>query len=174
MIEYGRYTLEEIFTHMAAGKRRAMLHDGEQVKLSSDRLVLFFTKGVECAECGLRANMFVRETHDQAVTPHLNLYYVDGDDKVLFTKDHIVPKALGGSNSLENYQTMCAPCNGKKGSRFVGTAREAQAQPGNSTGLRTSCVECGDGRGWRAEPDPGTGEPMQVECRACYEAALPA
>jgi hypothetical protein len=26
------------------------------------------------------------------------------------------------------------------------------------------CPGCGDGRGWRIEPDPGTGEPMQVQC----------
>lgn len=32
-----------------------------------------------------------------------------------------------------------------------------------------TCVECGDGRGWRVEPDPATGEAMQVQCRTCAE-----
>lgn len=50
-----------------------------------------------------------------------------------------------------------------------GPAGDTTTAPEADPARRTSCVECGDARGWRAEPDPGTGEPMQVECRACYE-----
>lgn len=123
MIEYARYTLEEIFAPMREGRKRAVLEDGERVKLSSSRLVLFFTKGVQCVDCGLVANAFVRETHDAAVTPHLNLYFIDGEAKTLFTKDHIIPKSHGGSDTLDNYQTMCSPCNNAKGSKFAGTSQ---------------------------------------------------
>ncbi len=31
------------------------------------------------------------------------------------------------------------------------------------------CRECGDGCGWRVEPDPATGDAMQVQCRTCVE-----
>lgn len=31
------------------------------------------------------------------------------------------------------------------------------------------CIECGDHRGWRVQPDWNTGEAVQVQCRACTE-----
>lgn len=30
------------------------------------------------------------------------------------TADHIIPKAKGGEDSMENLQAACRPCNGKK------------------------------------------------------------
>lgn len=31
--------------------------------------------------------------------------------------DNIVPESLGGPTTLDNLQTMCQPCNGRKGNR---------------------------------------------------------
>jgi hypothetical protein len=33
--------------------------------------------------------------------------------------DHIYPHSLGGSDAMENLQTMCQPCNSRKGNRLV-------------------------------------------------------
>lgn len=33
----------------------------------------------------------------------------------MLTVDHIIPLALGGAHSRENYQCLCFPCNRKKG-----------------------------------------------------------
>jgi hypothetical protein len=50
-------------------------------------------------------------------TYHLNLYALDSDGReILMTHDHILARADGGKNHLSNTQTMCAPCNFKKGS----------------------------------------------------------
>ena len=49
------------------------------------------------------------------VSYHLNLIALNANgDKVLMTKDHIVAKAKGGKNTLDNYQPMCIKCNMKK------------------------------------------------------------
>lgn len=96
----------------ADGQKLANLN-GHEFKAYSQRYELFMEKGTVCAHCGLKAKYFAIERHTaNGPRPHLNLYGIDDmDDEVLFTKDHIVPKSQGGANEVENYQTMCMPCN---------------------------------------------------------------
>ena len=35
------------------------------------------------------------------------------------TLDHIVPGSLGGTDCVNNLQTLCRPCNGAKGTAIV-------------------------------------------------------
>lgn len=37
--------------------------------------------------------------------------------------DHIVPKAMGGTDALDNLQTLCAPCHYRKTARDANEAR---------------------------------------------------
>lgn len=54
------------------------------------RLRVFRRDGWRCQRCGTAANLCV---------------------------DHIHPERLGGTNDFDNLQTLCRPCNSKKGAR---------------------------------------------------------
>lgn len=90
------------------------------IRLFSKRLQVFKYKGTICKFCNLEAQYFVIEQHKKNnINFHINLYGVDlTGDEVLFTKDHIIPKTKGGSEDLKNFQTLCLPCNQKKGKRY--------------------------------------------------------
>ena len=121
-IRYGICTPGEVLPlvkeHYAnPGKPRPIFH-GFLVGVSSLRMKTFEHDGLVCRACGLEAIFFaVEDFHNAKVPqPHLNLYgrRDDGED-VLFTHDHKLARALGGADNLSNVQTMCSPCNNKKG-----------------------------------------------------------
>jgi hypothetical protein len=114
VLKIATYPAAEVFNAMNT-PGPAVLPDGRQFRKGSARLILFNTKGTQCVRCGLNGTVFVLETHDPSVKPHLNLYGVNAKGvMVLMTKDHIKPKSKGGPNEQENYDPMCSPCNGKK------------------------------------------------------------
>jgi 5-methylcytosine-specific restriction endonuclease McrA len=41
----------------------------------------------------------------------------------MLSVDHIVPRNLGGSDSLDNLQVLCSACNSSKGGRFFESHR---------------------------------------------------
>lgn len=107
-------------------KANAIVCEGKVVKMSSKRLRTFVTKGVKCATCDLVGKYFALERHQmlsEHSNPdvwHFNLYAVDPDGlEVLMTRDHIIPVSKGGSDSLDNSQTMCSRCNNKKGNKYA-------------------------------------------------------
>lgn len=115
MITIATYDLTTVFNAMEPVPTKGILPDGQKFRPASERLVLFKTKGTQCVKCGLNGSEFILETHNQNIRPHLNLYgYNTRGKKILFTKDHIIPKSKGGRNRLDNYNPMCQPCNNKK------------------------------------------------------------
>ena len=100
--------------------RKKAIFDNIPVNLSSDRLYTF-SQNLACVGCGIKGKFFaVEKSSSRSEGHHLNLYAVDSeDDEVLMTKDHIIPKSLGGPETLENFQTMCTICNNKKGNRLA-------------------------------------------------------
>lgn len=114
MICGGKATIEEVFKAIDNASKYIYLQ-GKKIKARSSRYRLFREKGTMCVSCGLQATYFKLERFPADKTFHLNLYGVDAmGDEVLFTKDHIIPKAHGGVDALSNYQTMCSPCNHQK------------------------------------------------------------
>lgn len=88
---------------------------------NEDRYQCFLKKGVICKSCGLEASYFAIElVSSKSYSGYsLNLYGLKNSREQYFTKDHIKPKSLGGKDSIENYQTMCWPCNSRKGSNLI-------------------------------------------------------
>src|SRR6516164_962114 len=75
-----------------------------KVNCSTETLLTFKTKGVECTKCNLKGTHFWIQralTDYSSEKPHLALYGWNNDGKeVRFTRDHIVAKADGGKDGL--------------------------------------------------------------------------
>jgi hypothetical protein len=122
----GTITLEEGFKLIAAEGRQTVIN-GFEVTTSSLRLKSFLQNGVKCAhrECPFEGSYFAIEKTPPGRSAinnrkyHLNLWGVDPEDNqpILMTVDHVIAKALGGLNELQNTQTMCCWHNWLKGSK---------------------------------------------------------
>lgn len=79
-----------------------------------------FRKSCKCVECGVVGTILAmeRSSGSNEEVYHFNLYAIKDGKEILMTKDHIKPKSLGGTDTLDNYQTMCASCNSKKGNKW--------------------------------------------------------
>lgn len=106
---------EEVY--IPGKKKKKIDFYGDMIKPNSQRYQTFYYKGCTCSKCGLKASYFEKNKMSNENTYHLNLYGIDENgNEVLFTKDHILPKSLGGENYITNFQPMCERCNKKKSS----------------------------------------------------------
>ena len=98
--------------------RKEKLFEEYSLRNPEDRYNCFMKSGFDCKSCGKVGSIFaiekIKSKSFQGYT--INLYSEDG---AFFTKDHIIPKSKGGKDMLDNYQTMCWPCNAKKGSTLL-------------------------------------------------------
>lgn len=88
--------------------------EGYDVYTTSLRYKTFIEKGYKCVCCDRVGTHYILEhpVGSNAKRAHFNLY---SDDGMLMTKDHILPRSMGGKDCAENMQTMCEECNSKKG-----------------------------------------------------------
>lgn len=128
LLRHGIYSIDRVFDFLGEyascgtfrGHKRVYGEiDGLRVHKNSERYPVFYKDRCTCVKCGLKARYFALEQHSNPQNEsawHFNLYGINEKGKeVLFTKDHIIPKAKGGTNSFSNYQTMCQKCNMEKG-----------------------------------------------------------
>jgi hypothetical protein len=119
MIRKEKYPVEQILPLIKPGARAFLGED--VVGIGSIRMLNFKHHGIICVRCGVVGSFFAKEKHSpRDGSYHLDLYAIRADgNEVLMTRDHIIAKADGGSDNLENMQTMCVKCNNLKGSGFL-------------------------------------------------------
>jgi hypothetical protein len=125
LVKGARYSIDDTFAIIAPhldpddkvvnGRRGKIDFYGDKIKANSHRYQTFYYKGCACVKCGLKASYFEKDKMSNESSWHLNLYGIDENgNEVMFTKDHILPKSMGGQNYITNYQPMCTRCNYKK------------------------------------------------------------
>ena len=91
---------------------------GYEFTKKSTRLRLFQNGHLFCCKCGVEGTHWyierdLRNGHDRF---GLQFYGKNkAGQEVMLTWDHIIPKSMGGNDSLSNAQTMCLACNAGKG-----------------------------------------------------------
>lgn len=139
MITLARFSAETILPLIGLDKPSIRLL-GMWVRANSTRLECF-RRNQTCCSCGVRGTLFLLQQHVTGVThrtncfidncdlcylyphkqiqgdvPHLNFYHLGKRGGLtLMTQDHIMPRSRGGSNKMDNLQTMCCNCNNRKG-----------------------------------------------------------
>lgn len=117
LIHLGSFELDEVFPFVTVEdtKREYVVGDKSyQVRMNSDRYHVFKANNL-CVSCGLAGVKMVLDMNPGDSSPHFNMYGLEDGRLVLMTKDHKLAKSKGGSDALDNYQTMCATCNNLKG-----------------------------------------------------------
>jgi len=84
---------------------------------TNKRFKLFKKLGFRCVCCGIEATTMIKFHNNKTNTIQ---WSICSDDGIELTIDHIAPKARGGKNSIDNYQSMCQICNSNKGAQLDG------------------------------------------------------
>ena len=118
-IFYKELTLNEGFAVLAESRNDRQV-DGRTISAPSG-VALWKTcietyKPLKCWQCGVEADRFIVKHHvnDRNKPPVLELFAHTGKSLVMMTRDHIVPKSLGGLDHVDNLRPACERCNGKR------------------------------------------------------------
>lgn len=136
-IFYKELTLDEGFKVLEDARTKQMV-DGKRVSSPSGVALWKHCresyKPLKCWECGVEADRFIVKHHrnDQNKPPVLELFAHTGKSLVMMTRDHIVPKSLGGIDDVANLRPGCEKCNGRRKSTMN---KDDQAFMDNNTHL---------------------------------------
>ena len=114
-IFHAEIPLQEGFEVLDLEVRHDRLVKGKRVERPSGWALFKSLQGqpIRCHFCGCQADRWVMEKgrRDKVGHPVLNLYGNQDGKAVMMTRDHIIPKSLGGVDVVQNLRAACAPCN---------------------------------------------------------------
>ena len=128
MITVAEFTPEDVLPFAEVSQKgfeSDRFYAGMRVSMTSLRYRVF-QKSLACEKCGIVGNVMRLQYNnaDKARAEdraHFNLYCVrEGEEDVLMTKDHILPRSKGGKDVISNLRTYCSPCNWERGDGVVG------------------------------------------------------
>lgn len=118
-IFYKELTLNEGFEVLSTARNHREI-DG--VKISAPSGTALWKNCIEtnsplkCWHCGVEADRFIVKHHanDTNKPPVLDLFAHTGKTLVMMTRDHIIPRSLGGIDDVDNLRPGCETCNNKR------------------------------------------------------------
>lgn len=85
------------------------------------RLQVYTRDSFACLHCGWTAPVPEGYDGSRALGKQIQKVAIDGEPYLgqwqFLELDHIRPSSLGGGFCVENLQTLCGPCNSRKGAR---------------------------------------------------------
>ncbi|MBC7659125.1 MAG: HNH endonuclease [Chitinophagaceae bacterium] len=87
---------------------------GDIINMAAPKLQNFALNGVKCHRCKLEGEYFAKEKYPTIPFYHLNLYGMRNGRETQMLRDFIVAIEKGGTDSLENQQTICFNCHKKQ------------------------------------------------------------
>lgn len=93
--------------------------NGKQIKLTATGKIVL-RDNFTCKQCKIKTKYAVIIENINAKEDYYNVAFYtqkrtkEGYRYLVMTKDHIIPKSLGGSNNKKNYQLYCVDCNADK------------------------------------------------------------
>ena len=117
---YYREDLDSGFKILSKDKESRLVH-GKKVSspsgLSLYQALRSSNQPLKCWECGIEASCFIanKGQNDIVSKPVLDLFAEANGKYVLMTRDHIIPRSLGGINDVKNLRVGCQPCNSARG-----------------------------------------------------------
>lgn len=118
-IYHTELSLDEGYQVLEQAVKADRLVRGKRVDRPSGWALFHHLKGqpIRCHFCGCQADRWVSEKgrRDRLGHPVLNLFASNSDGRVvLMTRDHIIPRSLGGVDDVANLRPACAPCNERR------------------------------------------------------------
>lgn len=112
---YVEMSLEDGLAFVSQGKDVPHYFNGERLSTASGSALFVQERhNLCCCNCNLKASKWQAYTEKNNY-PVLNLYGVNEEGKnILFTRDHIIPKSIGGNEDLRNLRVMCSECNNSR------------------------------------------------------------
>lgn len=144
-------------------KARTNIH-GHNVHVRTKTLKVFFENrhNPVCVACGREGNVFKLHMEKGSGVPTLSFYHKGKSKKgnpkyILMTKDHIIPASRGGTDSKDNLQIMCSPCNSFKGNGLQDNCGDMSYEVHNGTKIVGRIYS--NGSTWVADYDCLEGKP---------------